>query len=687
MIVLKVEFTANENILEREQTIYEKRETMTHELTDIIYDYNKELPNGIKVYLYNIRSKTAKFDVIIENNGFLANIHKYIKDFTDMMEWNGEITNIEEITLKSLKGDIQRTNYIDNSSEILSKCGMEDIRMYLERHGEEKVFTDSLTKEKAQKMCNNILCDNALLSEIERIFDESSPKKFIAHPVQYIIMSDNDKIRQQIRNILLGCLWNAGRLQSRRIYIFDYMRGNSNEGRFFSETPKFDTMSKLYKLQHGGTIILPLAGARYEENDEQYKKNSYSDRITDFLPLIRKYRHEVLSIIELSRRDEAIYNLICKELANVIFVKLDESIVSYQRAVEFLHSRAAKDSIINCNNLINTLSSDRNDYILDELENIYARWYDGYLYNHIYPCYRSFHSLGIEKAKKEPQGKAYNELQSLIGLKQAKEVIQQALDLRRMQDIRAAYSLAAQPRTSLHMVFTGNPGTAKTTVARLLARILKENNVLSVGNLIEVGRQDLVDRYVGGTAPRVKKLFAKARGSVLFIDEAYSLLDDHKASFGDEAINTIVQEMENQREEIVVIFAGYPTEMEEFLKRNTGLESRICFKVPFEDYTEDELIKIFKKFVSDAKMKINEDALNAVRKIVRESIGQKDAGNGRLMRNIFEKGKMHQASRVVKMPSADITEDVLIELRAEDFSSNNFSHQHNPKIKIGFFNE
>ena len=154
----------------------------------------------------------------------------------------------------------------------------------------------------------------------------------------------------------------------------------------------------------------------------------------------------------------------------------------------------------------------------------------------------------------------------------------------------------------MHMVFTGNPGTAKTTVARLFAQIMKENGLLPVGDLIEVGRADLVGKYVGWTAPTVKAKFAAAKGSVLFIDEAYSLVDDKDGLFGDEAINTIVQEMENQRDDTVVIFAGYPDKMEQFLKKNPGLRSRIAFHIPFEDYKPAELLDIFTLMAKKQKL-------------------------------------------------------------------------------------
>ena len=143
-----------------------------------------------------------------------------------------------------------------------------------------------------------------------------------------------------------------------------------------------------------------------------------------------------------------------------------------------------------------------------------------------------------------------------------------------------------------HMVFTGNPGTAKTTVARLFARIMKENNLLETGEFIEVGRADLVGKFVGWTASLIKKRFSEAKGGVLFIDEAYSLVDDRSGSFGDEAINTIVQEMENNRENVIVIFAGYPDRMKEFIDRNPGLSSRIAFHVSFPDYSTPELCDI-----------------------------------------------------------------------------------------------
>ena len=156
----------------------------------------------------------------------------------------------------------------------------------------------------------------------------------------------------------------------------------------------------------------------------------------------------------------------------------------------------------------------------------------------------------------------------------------------------------------MHMVFTGSPGTAKTTVARLFAEILKDEKVLPVGQFVETGRADLVGAFVGHTAIQVTSKFHEAKGGVLFIDEAYSLCDDNRKSFGDEAIDTIVKEMENNREDTIVIFAGYTEPMQEFLDRNPGMRSRIAFHVDFDDYTVEELCDIAKLKLSQKNMTI-----------------------------------------------------------------------------------
>lgn len=220
----------------------------------------------------------------------------------------------------------------------------------------------------------------------------------------------------------------------------------------------------------------------------------------------------------------------------------------------------------------------------------------------------------------------------------------------------------------MHMVFTGNPGTAKTTAARLFARIMRDNGLLSKGQLVEVGRGDLVGKYVGWTAQTVQAKFREAKGGVLFIDEAYSLVDGHSGSFGDEAINTIVQEMENHREDVVVIFAGYPDEMESFLQKNPGLRSRIAFHVPFADYNAEELCKIAELMGKSKGVCFDADAQEKLHAVFEDARKRSDFGNGRFVRNILEQAKMNQASRLLEYDYADITTEEIKTIKAVDIT-------------------
>ena len=221
----------------------------------------------------------------------------------------------------------------------------------------------------------------------------------------------------------------------------------------------------------------------------------------------------------------------------------------------------------------------------------------------------------------------------------------------------------------MHMVFTGNPGSAKTTVARLFFRILKDNGVIKDGDLVEVGRADLVGKYVGSTAPKVKEAFERAKGGVLFIDEAYSLVDDRDNLYGDEAINTIVQEMENNRDDTIVIFAGYSDKMEAFLERNPGLRSRIAFHVPFEDYRVEELMDIARLFAKRGENVFSEGCEEKLLEMFEIATKEKDFGNGRFVRNVMEHAEMARASRLAKMELSKIGERDLDTFLPEDFKA------------------
>ena len=247
------------------------------------------------------------------------------------------------------------------------------------------------------------------------------------------------------------------------------------------------------------------------------------------------------------------------------------------------------------------------------------------------------------------------ELDELVGLAPVKEYVFGLADNIQVQQRRAAAGFKTAS-LSMHMIFTGNPGTGKTTIARLVARYLKAIGALKGGQLIEVSRGDLVGRYTGHTAPLTNSVIESALGGVLFIDEAYSLYRGEQDSFGLEAIDTLVKGMEDHRDELVVILAGYTREMETFLTANSGLASRFPNKIEFPDYTADELLDITAVLAKGKGYRLAEGCtfplLGYYKR--RQALDSRTAGNGRLARNTLEKAIFNQSRRLVAEPAAEL---------------------------------
>lgn len=264
---------------------------------------------------------------------------------------------------------------------------------------------------------------------------------------------------------------------------------------------------------------------------------------------------------------------------------------------------------------------------------------------------RAKSSLGFECG----DGKSgREELERLIGLSEVKELVSARMDFAKMQKVKRDAGMDA-PYIPMHMAFKGNPGTGKTEVARLIGRILREEGVLSVGDFFECGRQDLVSPAVGGSAPKVEALFEEARGSVIFIDEAYSLIDGAKGGPGDEAINALIDQMEKLREEVVVIFAGYTKEIDDLLSTNPGFKSRVKTQIEFSDYTADELIEILHHMADKQGYTLAEGVDAKVREIGTKAMCSNEFGNARFVRNIFEEALVRQSVRLMKSMGNSVT--------------------------------
>ena len=247
------------------------------------------------------------------------------------------------------------------------------------------------------------------------------------------------------------------------------------------------------------------------------------------------------------------------------------------------------------------------------------------------------------------------EINELVGLAPVKEYVFGLADNLQVQQRRAAAGLKTAS-LSMHMIFTGNPGTGKTTIARLVAKYLKAIGALKGGQLVEVTRADLVGRYTGHTAPLTNSVIESALGGVLFIDEAYSLYRGEQDSFGLEAIDTLVKGMEDHRDELVVILAGYTKEMEIFLTANSGLASRFPNKIEFPDYTAEELLQITHVQAKNKGYRLAESCTQPLLGYYArwQAADARTAGNGRLARNTLEKAIFHQSRRLVAEPAAEL---------------------------------
>jgi type VII secretion ATPase EccA len=267
------------------------------------------------------------------------------------------------------------------------------------------------------------------------------------------------------------------------------------------------------------------------------------------------------------------------------------------------------------------------------------------------------------------EGDPYKELDELIGLESVKEEVHTLANFAKIQQQRKAQGLKV-PKMSFHLVFTGSPGTGKTTVARIVARIYKDLGILKSGHTVETDRSGLVAEYVGQTAVKTNAVIDSALNGVLFIDEAYSLVPENAGSdYGQEAISTLLKRMEDDRDKLVVIIAGYPNEMKRFIDSNPGLQSRFTRYINFPDYTDAELFDIFQLYLTKNQYTITDDAAQLLKANFSYAVANKtkNFGNARYVRNIFERAVEQQANRLSTQRS--ISDEELSQLTKEDIEN------------------
>lgn len=526
----------------------------------------------------------------------------------------------------------------------------------------------ALDRSKAENEAKKLLADESLFKELERVYSPLNKKEFRGIPVHYVINAASKETAKHLVELLAHALFSNQRIKSSRVtHVDDPFMGG------------IDHFSSLCENSFASLVAVECTGNKEEgrfARDAERKVSIIEENI-------KRFNSNILFVLVTVSGESKICKHCVNELSkkDIAFIEINEGKGDLRTAKSYLLSLLKENDVFFSKNDLSFPK--QKDYSAFDVAKAYDSIKAGSLVNEVYKAYKDVKTLEVEKPKSLSCN--YDKLQNLVGLEKIKEIVDQIIAANKVNKLRKEMGLDATC-TAKHMIFTGNPGSAKTTVARLLAAVLFDEHILEKYRFIECGRQDLVGQYVGWTAKQIEAKFREASGGVLFIDEAYSLVE-RDGLYGDEAINTIVQLMENNKDNVIVIFAGYPDKMKSFLDKNEGLRSRIAFHVDFPDYNADELVSILRLMLKDRGYTIEADAEEKCRSIFETACENPEFGNGRFVRNILEQAIIRQSSRIMdEFQGQKIKKESIIVLKAEDFEVNAAeSYKPEPKRRmIGF---
>ena len=441
--------------------------------------------------------------------------------------------------------------------------------------------------------------------EYMRKYQSGIEKQYV--PFRLIVNVNNNTLREEIVNILY---------ESAKYY--DYLdNSEKKEISFYSLEDKYDF------TKYGLLLMNGVSGANIQEENKIkkyiYELSEFLDKNTKCITLISG-NNEELSGFFLGRNDfKTNY--------------FDFEIIGINPDVQDIY-----------NDILEVTDFDKKVELLDYISLTYNKDVDYVDYKNDLIKYISFNKEIPVLEKQKSIEEVFASLNELVGLDKVKKVLYELVDVISLKE-KAGDDLKIKD-INLHMVFLGNPGTGKTTIARLISDILYNLKYIKENKLVEVSVKDLVAEYVGQTAPKTMGVIEKAMNGVLFIDEAYVLAGGQDNTYNQEAIATLIQCMENYRDKLVVIFAGYTKEMQAFLDSNSGITSRIGYTLHFEDYTTEELIQIFMGMATKAGFIVEDEAIKYLEEVINENINTDNFGNSRFVRNIYEKTVIKHASNV-----------------------------------------
>ena len=609
-------------------------------------------------------AEKGKASVIFSVDMDKANVDSAILYIRDYLEKNYDVCSVQVSDIKEITtGRFHQLGTRGDNNGLIRRFMADENDMGLDYREnnqyqirEEMIPTEKLSFDEAVEKSRRFMADISFIEELERIYSDENEKKYYGNPVHYKISASNMESAFEIASLLAQALKSNNRLVGSRINrVYEIKKGCYDE-------PDFKNM---FEKAQGNIVLFDLSGSAEMHNNYA---SEYEEVIEYMNKLISKNHVKTLCIfVENTNHPGFASNFLAKVAEEIDIIELKEGCGNRETAMAYIQNLADQNKYDISQTEVEEIMPEKSLFTVGEAYEIYNKWFRNGLRNRIYKSYKYCSYLEIKKEDKKSE--PYDELQKMIGLKDMKQVVDEIIDSARIQKIRSNMGMDSY-KTSLHMVFTGNPGTAKTTVARLITQIFVKEGILDTGNYVECGRADLVGKYVGWTAKTVKSKFREATGGVLFIDEAYSLVDDSN-SFGDEAINTIVQEMENHRDDVIVIFAGYPDKMKDFFAKNEGLRSRIAFHLDFPDYNAEELVDILKLMADKKGYKLNPDIERKCLEIFAQAVKKEEFGNGRYVRNLLEQAMMAQSRRITKeYAGKKITRKALTTLKPEDFDVN-----------------
>ena len=480
--------------------------------------------------------------------------------------------------------------------------------------------------EKLEKLYITEQSKNTLKKIIEymRKYSEGIEKQYI--PFNICIYSNNKETMYSIVDII-----------SDTVTFFSYIkRGTTIETSFYN-IEKPEQIEEIYSKKNSVVVLKDFEGLLAKEKE-------FKDRfLHNMKEKLEENQKDFLTIL-ISKTPETIEQAMQSDMLEKYFeFKIESTNIDVQDVYQEVLSKLKESSKITDEASIKLL-----DYIAATYPktNLSFPEYRDKLCNKI--LFSKDQEITENDLPKYEQEKSMDEifadLNNLVGLENIKQVLKDLVDLIELKN-KTKDDLKIKD-INLHMVFLGNPGTGKTTVARIIAEMLYNLKYIKQNKLIEVSSKDLVAEYVGQTAPKTMAVIERALGGVLFVDEAYSLAFEEGSgnSFNKEAIATLIQAMENYRDNLVVIFAGYTKEMQAFLNANSGIVSRIGYTLDFKDYTSEELLKIFEGMVKKAGFSITKEACDEVIKVIDKYRNTKNFGNARFARNLYEKTIIKHAS-------------------------------------------